>query len=50
MMVLFGAAVVYVLLLSGNVSAGWKRVGMFVITAGALALLLAMGYVLFAAH
>ena len=50
MMVLFGAAVVYVLLFSGIASKGWKRVAMLVMTAGALTLLVVMGYALFAAH
>ena len=50
MMVLFGAAVVYVLLFSGIASRGWKRVAVLAMTAGASALLVAMGYALFAAH
>ena len=50
MMVLFGAAVVYVLLFSGMANRGWKRVAILVMTAGASALLVAMGYALFAAH
>jgi len=49
-MVLFGAAVVYVLLFSGMANRGWKRVAILVMTAGASALLVAMGYALLAAH